>query len=122
MLEWAKKELDKIDKDNKGIQFLVNNNILELLQVFDNQNHSGTTAKYVTDIFSRLTSGKPLTALTGEDEEWGTILSINNTQQNLRCSSVFRNNFDNSTAKDNNGNVSITFPYMPKDATKMITE
>lgn len=99
LYEYAKKELERIEKGCKdeeslSMQQAIDKNILELINVFSNQHHSGFTATYVIDILQRLLHYKPLTPLTGEDNEWEDVTSYGYdtpTFQNKRCSAVFKN-------------------------------
>lgn len=114
--------------------------ILELVKVFSDEGHSGSTAPYTVDLFKKLAMYEPITPLTGEDWEWTEIAremsgSNNGTlYQNKRCSRVFR---DDTGAYDIDGKVfydwytnengdrhksyytsrdsrvPVTFPYMP---------
>lgn len=98
LYEYAKKELERIEKGCKdeeslSMQQTIDKNILELIDVFSNQHHSGFTASYVIDILQRLLHYKPLTPLTGEDDEWEDVTSYGYdtpTFQNKRCSAVFK--------------------------------
>lgn len=98
LYEYAKKELERIEKGCKdeeslSMQQAIDKNILELINVFSNQHHSGFTATYVIDILQRLLHYKPLTPLTGEDDEWEDVTSYGydtSTFQNKRCSAVFK--------------------------------
>ena len=98
LYEYAKKELERIEKGCKdeeslSMQQAIDKNILELINVFSNQHHSGFTATYVIDILQRLLHYKPLTPLTGEDDEWEDVTSYGYdtpTFQNKRCSAVFK--------------------------------
>lgn len=98
LYEYAKKELERIEKGCKdeeslSMQQAIDKNILELINVFSNQHHSGFTATYVIDILQRLLHYKPLTSLTGEDDEWEDVTSYGYntpTFQNKRCSAVFK--------------------------------
>jgi hypothetical protein len=101
LVNWAKNELDRLVKDGDEEQKEVNNDILEVVQVFANQGHSGFSASYSLNIIKRLLDWKPIGPLSGEDDEWSDVPEWDNgtkTQQNKRCSAVFRDNFDNSTA------------------------
>lgn len=128
-LDYARSELDRAfpDKDDL-MQQLVIRDILELIEVFSNQKHSGMSAPYVLAHFNRLVNFKPIGPLMGEDDEWGNPYDTEkHMQQNKRCFSVFRDNFDNATAHDIRGRVfidkdgfrytncdswvSVTFPY-----------
>ena len=81
------------------MQKLVDGAILELVKVFSGQGHSGFSAAYAMDAFRRLADWKPVSALTGEDDEWGEeVDSKRHTQQNRRYPALFRENRDNSTA------------------------
>jgi len=72
------------DDPNKWIQ----ENILELLEVFSKQGHSGSSAPYCINLFKKLASFEPLAPLTFKDDEWNEIDT--NVYQNNRMSSVFK--------------------------------
>lgn len=85
--EYGRKELERIGYFKEGddpYNVAVANAILELLEVFDNQGHSGFSAPYVIGMFERLAMYKPITPLTGEDDEWSA------EGQNKRYSAVFK--------------------------------
>lgn len=77
-----------------GMQEAICNHVLKLLEVFSDEGHSGTSAPYAVDLFSKLALFKPLVPLTGEDWEWYTICDdrTNNVtiHQNTRASNVFK--------------------------------
>jgi len=102
LVDWAKKELDQLvpEGDGKGMQERINNDVLEIVKVFSAQGHSGFSASYALNLIQRLLDWKPITPLTGEEDEWKCVDGITNdgTQQNIRCSAVFRKGTDNSTA------------------------
>ena len=111
-----------------SMQQLACNNVLDLLKVFSGQEHSGMSAPYVIDLFSKLAKFKPLGPLTGNEEEWGEDVDGEGLQQNNRCSNVFRR--PDGSAYDIDGKVfidpnevsytskdsrtEVKFPYMPK--------
>ena len=133
LIEHAKREfrvmgyipLDKEQEEdpNKWIQ----ENVLQLIEVFSEQGHSGSSAPYCIEFFRKLALFKPLCPLTGEDSEWNEV--SNNIYQNNRCSHVFKDGKD-GTAYDIDGRVFrepdgccytnfdsrvfIKFPYTPK--------
>lgn len=126
LVEYAKSELARIGRDEDGMQDMINKNILSIVEVFSEQEHSGFSAGYALSALERLLRFKPLTPLTGEDDEWNEI--SNGTQQNKRCSSVFRNadgtahDIDGIVVSDNGGitwfssgrfRKEVTFPYAP---------
>ena len=119
------------DEEDLAMQQEVTRNVMGVFRTFSAQGHSGYTASYTINLINRLLNHLPILPLTGEDDEWdyaeesaqGMML-----QQNLRCSAVFRHNFDNSTAfmvegkvfsddggmswfTDHNSNVSVKFPF-----------
>jgi len=112
---------DEEDGPNKWIQ----ENIMELLNVFAKQGHSGSSAPYCVRMFSKLALWEPLAPLTGEENEWNEI--GDGIFQNKRCSRVFKEGnraYDIEgkvfcepdgccfTSKDSH--VDITFSYTPK--------
>lgn len=127
MLDYAKRELDRIPKDEDGLQDLMNSGILDIIKVFSEQGHSGMSAGYAINILERLLRFKPITPLIGEEDEWNKI-SRDGIKQNKRCSSVFRQadgtyeDIDAIVVSDNGGitwftsgrfRKKITFPYIP---------
>lgn len=88
MINWAKNELARIEHDEEGLQDRIDKNILELMEVFVNQGHSNISAAYVLSRFNRLANFKPLTPLTGEDDEWNEV--GHGCWQNKRYSAVFK--------------------------------
>lgn len=78
MIAWAENELGKLleytsSDEERELQAKINENILSLVKEFANQEHSGFTAQYVLNVFSRIISKKPLTPLTEEADEWAVI-------------------------------------------------
>lgn len=133
MTEWAKHELDLLGGNEDEMQQLINKNILEILDVFVNQGHSGFSAGYVINAITRLMNWKPLTPLTGNEDEWNEVTT--DTKQNKRCSSVFMHedgtayDIDAITVSDNGGitwfrsgrfRKPITFPYLPPTSPEKI--
>ena len=70
------------------MQALICANVLDLLNVFDKQGHSGSSAPYAISMFNRLVDFKCIGPLTGEDSEWYD--TGHDVYQNRRCSSVFK--------------------------------
>lgn len=92
--------------------------MIDLLQRFLNQWDSGGAVAAVQPVFNRLLAGKPLTPLTGEDEEWVEV--DEGVYQNRRCSSVFKDPHfhEGKLAYDidrpGKERDAITFPYIPE--------
>jgi hypothetical protein len=116
------------DGPNKWIQ----QNIMDLLELFSKQGHSGMSAPYCVNLFQKLAMYQPLCPLTGSDDEWNDIGG--QTKQNNRCSSVFKEgiapayDIDAVQYKGPNGSVYsgghgrcwIEFPYTPHVETVLV--
>lgn len=99
-IEHAKREfktlgyipLDQNQEDgpNKWIQ----ENVNKLLEEFYSQGHTNISSDYCIEYFTKLAKFKPLSPLTGEDDEWEKIDSNHSCPevyyQNKRCSHVFK--------------------------------
>jgi hypothetical protein len=151
LVRFAKRELNVLLKeaqpsennyysyDSVDLQQYANRDILDLIRVFSRQGHSGYSSTYILNKFNRLARWKPISAITGNDDEWYEV--DDGIEQNKRLHSVFRRNKDNSTAFDiddivvsDNGGVTwmtgsicndfregpITFPYLPPEYPKEI--
>lgn len=111
------------------MQAAICKHVLELLKVFADEGHSGSTAPYTVNLFKKLAMFEPIVPLTGEDWEWNEVGS--GTFQNKRCSRVFKQaDRFNGQAYDIEGRVfrepsgacytgaesrvTVTFPYTPK--------
>ena len=128
LITHAKKEMERMWPEPDDMQDMVKANVLELLEVFSKQGHSGSSAPYVLGLFQQLADFKPLGQLTGEDDEWMEVGP--NTYQNIRCCSVFKKGkngtaywLDGNIFRDQNGGtftnrysrVKVEFPWtMPE--------
>jgi len=141
MLSYAESELNRIGlTDEDEYNGMMRKHILHMIKEFADEGHSGFSAQYAIDILSKLLSFKPLTPLTGEDDEWCDVSEYGGTTtyQNKRCSSVFKEGKDGEAYnidgkvfwewyKDEDGNafksyygcrdsrVPVTFPYTVPD-------
>ena len=137
LLSYAESELDHIGlTEEDEYNGMMRKHILHMIKEFADEGHSGFSAQYAIDILSKLLSFKPLTPLTGEDDEWCDVseYSGTTTYQNKRCSYVFKEGKDGEAYnidgkvfwewyKDEDGNafksyygcrdsrVPVTFPY-----------
>lgn len=129
--------VDENGKFNDEMQEMICNHVLKLLEVFNGEGHSGTSAPYTINLFNQLALFKPLGPLTGEDWEWTDVAEQNGgpLYQNKRASHVFK---DPNGSYDINGivwyewcndeetgekykshftnyesRVPVTFPYTP---------
>lgn len=129
--DYAREELERIENqcttpDELEIQKHITENVLALIEVFADQGHSGVSANYVAVLFDHLVHFRPLTPLTGENDEWNDVGY--GKYQNRRCCRVFKNAdgraYDSEYwyKEDENGisytdkdcRQDIVFPYMPQ--------
>lgn len=94
MIEKAKYELDLIlkscgdDEEAIAMQKAINKDILDLVEMFANQGHSGFTADYTINILTKLLRQSFITPLTGEEDEWCEM--ADGVYQNKRESAIFK--------------------------------
>ena len=72
LTDFARKELEiagLFDKDS-DYDGMLGDSIMELIECFAKQGHSGYSAGMVRSIFGKLADYKPLTPLTFKDDEW----------------------------------------------------
>lgn len=106
MLEWAKEELDRIPKDEEGIQEIINQDILDVVEKFSRQGHSGFSASYAISILEKLLRYKPITPIEDTEGIWNEISDWNNIQgnsvilsQSTRLASLFKYVYADGTIK-----------------------
>lgn len=102
--------------------------LMELCEVFSKQEHSGMSAGLVAGLFKRLAEWKPISPLTGDEDEWIEI--TDNLYQNKRCPSVFKEgkmgkayqadyyvfvDKDGFSYTNKDSRKYIEFPYTPKN-------
>ena len=83
----AAKWVDENGQYCDEMQELICKHVLKLLEVFDGEGHSGSSAPYTIKVFSRLAMFEPIAPLTGEDWEWH---DTGHCFQNKRASHVFK--------------------------------
>lgn len=92
ILKWAEQELRyagyDINDPEDGPNRWLAEGTLELLKVFADQGHSGSSAPYAVALFEKLAMWKPIAPLTGEDDEWNEVGP--DVWQNRRNSAVFK--------------------------------
>ena len=129
---------DENGKFKDEMQEAICNHVMQLLEMFSEEGHSGTTAPYTVELFKKLAMFEPIVPLTGEDWEWVEVSP--GVFQNKRCGHVFKqaDRFDGqaydiegrifwewSTDKETGerykvyftskgSSVPVTFPYTPK--------
>lgn len=117
LIEHAKLELELeglFSKDGDFYEGMTGKSVMELMEVFAKQGHSGMSAPLVASLFHKLATYQPLGPITGKDEEWGDVRDLGNGQswyQNKRCSALFKEGKDGKAyyidaiiKRDQNGN------------------
>jgi hypothetical protein len=95
LVDYAKRELDILnlgndDRTGEGMDFHMRDHILRMVEMFSEEGHSGFSASYALSILKRVLEYKPLTPLTGNDDEWNEV--GDGVFQNRRASNVFKEN------------------------------
>jgi len=67
---------------------MTGNAVMELIEVFSKQGHSGMSAPRVVALFKELANQKPINAIKCTDDEWNEVGE--SMYQNKRLSSVFK--------------------------------
>jgi hypothetical protein len=120
--EWAVMGWPTYAEDDP--QAWIYSHLKKLLEAFDGEGHSGTSAPYIISLFSKLAAFEPIGPLTGNDDEWDEVGE--GVLQNKRCSHVFKENGkahdiegcvfrrpDGSCFTSYDSRVPIQFPYTP---------
>jgi hypothetical protein len=141
LVEYAESELDRIGiTDDDDMNGTMRKHLLHMVKEFADEGHSGFSANYALQCLHKLLKFKPLSPLTGEDDEWTEVSQRSGYPhfQNKRCSSVFKDGKNGEVydidgkvfwewCKDEDGNpyksyytnresrVSVTFPYTVPD-------
>lgn len=80
--------LDETGDIKDEMQAAICADVLDLLNLFSKQGHSGSSGSYALSMFNRLVDFKSIAPLTGEDSEWND--TGHDVYQNKRCSTVFK--------------------------------
>jgi hypothetical protein len=91
LLSYAESELNRIgmtEDSTDEMNVMMRKHILHMMNEFAEEGHSGFSASYAINILTKLMEFKPLSPLTGEDDEWNLVGDEH--WQNKRCSSVFK--------------------------------
>lgn len=118
-LNYAKSEFDIIgmtEDSEDEINQDMRKCILDIVQMFADQGHSGFSASYAINILEKLLRYEPLSPLTGEDSEWTAIdYGDEIAYQNKRCGRIFKDT--DGRAYDIDGKVFWDW-YTDEDGTK----
>jgi hypothetical protein len=138
LISYAEDELNRIgmtedSPDEMNVE--MRKHILHMVKEFSEEGHSGFSGRYALNMLTKLLDFKPITPLTGADDEWNDVGE--DYWQNKRCSSVFKKadgtcyDIDGKVFwewyRDENGeevkthysgsgcSTPVTFPYTPPD-------
>lgn len=127
LMDFARQELKLLRGDEPcEMQDEIEKCVLDIVELFSKQGHSGTTAPYVVGILKKVMMYEPVAPLTGEDWEWNQV--ADDCWQNKRCPHVFKDTPDGTaydieavifrepngvcfTSRDSRRDV--VFPYIP---------
>lgn len=97
LYKFAEKELDLIGmNDEDEMNGMMRKHILHMVTEFRKEGHSGFSAQYALNCLAKLLAYKPLSPLTGEDDEWTNVSAQTGSSlfQNKRYSAVFKEGKD----------------------------
>ncbi len=99
LTEHAKMELQMVGAFDRDSNYdgAIGEAVMELIEVFAKQGHSGTSAGIISTLFGKLARYEPLMDITGKDEEWGDVRDLGDGKpwyQNKRCSALFKDGKD----------------------------
>ena len=99
LLKHAERELKLIGYDGKDeYDNMAKEAILQLIETFAKQGHSGFSADYVANMFHKLANYETLSPLTGNDDEWNDVSDMSGDRKTL-----FQNNRDSRVFKNDDG-------------------
>jgi len=127
-MKWVENEIKLSGLSDKDSDYggMMGRHLLKMAKEFDKEGHSGMSASWSVNLLNNLLRWKPITPLTGKDDEWEKASA--STLQNKRCSSVFKDistgeckDIDGIYFKAKNGctfssgagKKVILFPYFP---------
>ena len=77
LVQYAESELDRIGMTDDGdMNGMMRKHLLHMVKEFADEGHSGFSASYALQCLKKLLNFKPLSPLTGEDDEWTDVSSI----------------------------------------------
>lgn len=150
LIDYAKRELDyrlnylkdrprkdwEEEASDLKMERVLYDNVLELIETFSKQDHSGSTAPFVLALFKELATWRPITPLTGNNEEWNDV--NDGLYQNKRCPCIFKNiqsgeayTIEGIVFKTENedgwytnkySHIPITFPYTPTNPKRIVVK
>ena len=83
--------IDSLDSDYGGMLYEA---VMELVETFSKQGHSGASAARTLQLFGKVADYKPLLSIKGTDDEWLCDSTNSKMCQNKRLSSLFKETND----------------------------
>jgi hypothetical protein len=119
------------DPEPDEMQDLIDRCVFDMLRIFGEQGHSGSSASYTIACIEKILRFEPITPLTGTDDEWVEVAEEDGKPlfQNARCGHVFKvgtdgeaydidgfvfRDPDGSTWTNHESRRPVVFPYTPK--------
>lgn len=93
LVEHAKRELELLKLFSEEGDFYGGSTakaVMELIEVFAKQGHSGSSAPMVISLFKELANFNTISPITGESSEWNKV--GDDLWQNMRNSAIFKDN------------------------------
>jgi len=115
---WAKKEVELACEDEESYGKACYKSALKAYNSLTSDGHSGMSIGITNSILNRLVSHKPLTPLTGIDDEWNTDIRDDEetvaaqgyrTYQNKRYSALFKEVYNDGGVKYRDVNQFVTY-------------
>ena len=97
LVSYAEEELDRIGMvEGDDMNGVMRKHLIHMIEEFSKEGHSGFSASYALQCLTKLLSFKPLSPLTGGDDEWTDVSEVSGEPmfQNRRYSSVFKHGKD----------------------------
>ena len=77
LVSYAESELDRIGMTEEDeYNGMMRRHLLHMVKEFSDEGHSGFSASYALQCLKKLLNFKPLSPLTGEDDEWSDVTKI----------------------------------------------
>jgi len=99
LVDYAENELNILGlTEDDEMSGAMRKHLLHMVQEFANEGHSGFSANYALSLLKKLLDYRPLSPLTGEDDEWVDVSKESGHElwQNKRRFSIFKDGSGNT--------------------------